>query len=71
VGTSVGVCVQSNECFLVSVEKTLFWLFVAVIDQLDVQKKESIGAREAIRWLESEFRRGNRFALCLLHSTFQ
>lgn len=32
-----------------------------MIDQLDVQKKESSGAREAIRWLEAEFRRGNRY----------
>ncbi|XP_076443287.1 nonsense-mediated mRNA decay factor SMG5-like isoform X2 [Babylonia areolata] len=34
---------------------------LAVIDQLDVQKKDSSGAREAIRWLETEFRRGNRY----------
>lgn len=34
---------------------------LAVIDTLDFQKKESSGAREAIRWLESEFRKGNRY----------
>ena len=31
----------------------------AVIDQLDILKKTSSGAREAIRWLEAEFRKGN------------
>lgn len=44
---------QSARCIIV--------IPLAVIDQLDVQKKESSGAREAIRWLESEFRRGNRY----------
>ncbi|XP_062573765.1 nonsense-mediated mRNA decay factor SMG5-like isoform X1 [Saccostrea cucullata] len=34
---------------------------ISVIDTLDVLKKESVGAREAIRWLESEFRKGNRY----------
>jgi len=32
----------------------------AVIDHLDVLKKDNAGAREAIRWLETEFRKGNR-----------
>jgi len=31
----------------------------AVIDQLDILKKDSCGAREAIRWLEADFRKGN------------
>ncbi|XP_060575819.1 nonsense-mediated mRNA decay factor SMG5-like [Ruditapes philippinarum] len=34
---------------------------LAVIDSLDHQKKESHGARDAIRWLEAEFRKGNRY----------
>ncbi|KAK7489248.1 hypothetical protein BaRGS_00019500 [Batillaria attramentaria] len=44
---------QSARCIII--------IPLAVIDQLDVQKKESSGAREAIRWLEAEFRRGNRY----------
>lgn len=44
---------QSARCIII--------IPLAVIDQLDVQKKESSGAREAIRWLEVEFRRGNRY----------
>ncbi|XP_053405095.1 nonsense-mediated mRNA decay factor SMG5-like [Mercenaria mercenaria] len=35
--------------------------FTIVIDSLDHQKKESHGARDAIRWLEAEFRKGNRY----------
>jgi len=31
-----------------------------VIEHLDVLKKDNAGAREAIRWLEAEFRKGNR-----------
>ncbi|XP_078314281.1 nonsense-mediated mRNA decay factor SMG5-like isoform X2 [Crassostrea virginica] len=34
---------------------------ISVIDTLDFLKKESVGAREAIRWLEVEFRKGNRY----------
>lgn len=34
---------------------------LAVIDSLDFQKKDSHGARDAIRWLEAEFRKGNRY----------
>ncbi|KAL4227218.1 Protein smg5 [Mactra antiquata] len=34
---------------------------LAVIDNLDFQKKESHGARDAIRWLEAEFKKGNRY----------
>lgn len=32
-----------------------------VIDLLDQQKRESLGARDAIRWLEIKFRHGSRF----------
>jgi len=32
-----------------------------VIDHLDMLKKDIAGAREAIRWLEAEFRKGNRW----------
>ncbi len=31
-----------------------------MIDHLDVLKKEAAGARDAIRWLEAEFHKGNR-----------
>ena len=31
-----------------------------VIDGLDMLKKENAGARDGIRFLESEFRKGNR-----------
>lgn len=34
---------------------------LSVIDVLDCLKKDSVGAREAIRWLETEFRKGNRY----------
>ena len=37
----------------------LYLLPVTVIDQLDSMKKESSNARDAIRWLEAEFRKGN------------
>ena len=43
---------------------TSFWCF-AVIDHLDVLKKETVGARDAIRWLEAEFHKGNRSVLLL------
>jgi len=35
-----------------------------VIDHLDTLKKDSAGAREAIRWLEAEFRKGSRLVQC-------
>ncbi|CAG2062509.1 unnamed protein product [Timema podura] len=34
---------------------------VAVVSALDKLKREVSRAREAIRWLESQFQRGNRF----------
>jgi len=37
---------------------------VLVIDHLDVLKKDNAGAREAIRWLEAEFHKGNRLVKC-------
>jgi len=33
----------------------------SVIDHLDVLKKDNSGSREAIRWLETEFRKGSRY----------
>ena len=39
----------------------VFVCVFAVIDSLDVQKKDNHGARDAIRWLEAEFRKGNRY----------
>jgi len=41
-----------------SVNYVLQWF--VVIEHLDVLKKDNAGAREAIRWLEAEFRKGNR-----------
>ncbi len=40
-----------------------FWS-LAVIDGLDLLKKENSGARDGIRFLETEFRKGNRYVLC-------
>ncbi|KAI8793396.1 nonsense-mediated mRNA decay factor SMG5-like [Biomphalaria glabrata] len=34
---------------------------LAVVDSLDLQKKDSANAREAIRWLEAQLRKGNRY----------
>jgi protein SMG5 len=34
---------------------------LAVVDHLDILKKDNAGAREAIRWLEAECRKGNRY----------
>ena len=39
-----------------------------VIDQLDATKKDSKQAREAIRWLESQFKQGNRFLRAQSHN---
>ncbi|KAH3838145.1 hypothetical protein DPMN_111551 [Dreissena polymorpha] len=50
---SVKRLAQSNRSIIV--------IPLAVIDSLDVQKKESHSARDAIRWLEAEFRKGNRY----------
>ncbi|TNN52051.1 Tyrosine-protein kinase ITK/TSK [Liparis tanakae] len=36
----------------------------SVIDGLDRLKKENAGARDGIRFLESEFRKGNRYIRC-------
>lgn len=49
----------------------LYYLFIswgpnfgfAVIDGLDHLKKENPGARDGIRFLESEFRKGNRWVV--------
>lgn len=35
-------------------------LFLLVIDGLDFLKKENAGARDSIRYLEAEFKKGNR-----------
>lgn len=44
-------------CFILIIPRT-------VIDGLDRLKKETPGAREGIRFLESEFRKGNRYMRC-------
>ncbi|XP_016893556.1 nonsense-mediated mRNA decay factor SMG5 isoform X3 [Cynoglossus semilaevis] len=47
----------SSGCFIIIIPRT-------VIDGLDRLKKENAGARDSIRFLESEFRRGNRYIRC-------
>lgn len=44
-------------CFILIIPRT-------VIDGLDRLKKETPGARDGIRFLESEFRKGNRYIRC-------
>lgn len=38
----------------------LLCIWFVVIDGLDQLKKENVGARDGIRFLEAEFRKGNR-----------
>ncbi|XP_046892958.1 protein SMG5 [Hypomesus transpacificus] len=47
----------SSGCFIIIIPRT-------VIDGLDVLKKENPGARDGIRFLEAEFRKGNRYIRC-------
>lgn len=47
----------SSSCFIIIIPRT-------VIDGLDMLKKENAGARDSIRFLESEFRKGNRYIRC-------
>ncbi|XP_030638530.1 nonsense-mediated mRNA decay factor SMG5 [Chanos chanos] len=47
----------ASGCFIIIIPRT-------VIDGLDVLKKENAGARDGIRFLESEFRKGNRYIRC-------
>ncbi|KAL4646792.1 protein SMG5 isoform X1 [Arapaima gigas] len=47
----------SSGCFIIIIPRT-------VIDGLDLLKKENSGARDGIRFLESEFRKGNRYIRC-------
>ncbi|XP_056141944.1 nonsense-mediated mRNA decay factor SMG5 [Lampris incognitus] len=47
----------SSGCFIIIIPRT-------VIDGLDMLKKENGGARDSIRFLESEFRKGNRYIRC-------
>ncbi|XP_041843569.1 protein SMG5 [Melanotaenia boesemani] len=46
-----------SSCFIIIIPRT-------VIDGLDRLKKENAGARDSIRFLESEFRKGNRYIRC-------
>ena len=41
---------------------------MVVIDNLDSIKKDSKQAREAIRWLETQFKQGNRFLRAQTHN---
>lgn len=52
--------VGTDACFRAgsAVQTTLFC--AAVIDGLDLLKKEHAGARDGIRYLEAEFKKGNR-----------
>uniref|UniRef100_G3PIF3 Nonsense-mediated mRNA decay factor n=1 Tax=Gasterosteus aculeatus aculeatus TaxID=481459 RepID=G3PIF3_GASAC len=47
----------ASGCFIIIIPRT-------VIDGLDRLKKENAGARDGIRFLESEFRKGNRYIRC-------
>ncbi|XP_072249681.1 nonsense-mediated mRNA decay factor SMG5 [Leuresthes tenuis] len=47
----------ASGCFIIIIPRT-------VIDGLDRLKKENAGARDSIRFLESEFRKGNRYIRC-------
>ncbi|XP_076869079.1 nonsense-mediated mRNA decay factor SMG5 [Brachyhypopomus gauderio] len=47
----------ASGCFIIIIPRT-------VIDGLDCLKKENPGARDSIRFLESEFRKGNRYIRC-------
>ena len=47
------------------------FFFVLVIDGLDSLKKEQQGARDAIRYLEVEFKKSNRLALVMIVFLFQ
>lgn len=46
---------------LVATRRFVLLLPAHVISSLDLLKRESIGARESIRWLEMELRRGSRY----------
>ncbi|CAN9514209.1 unnamed protein product [Ophioblennius macclurei] len=48
---------SASGCFIIIIPRT-------VIDSLDRLKKENPGARDGIRFLESEFRKGNRYIRC-------
>lgn len=47
----------ASGCFIIIIPRT-------VIDGLDMLKKENAGARDSIRFLETEFRKGNRYIRC-------
>ncbi|TRY55317.1 hypothetical protein DNTS_013468 [Danionella cerebrum] len=47
----------ASGCFIIIIPRT-------VIDGLDVLKKDNSGARDGIRFLETEFRKGNRYIRC-------
>jgi protein SMG5 len=53
---------------LSKVKKFILIIPLVVIDQLDSIKKESKEARLAIRWLEGQFKQGNRFLRAQTHN---
>lgn len=46
---------------LVATARCILVIPLAVVDSLDLHKKDSPKAREAIRWLETQLRKGNRY----------
>ncbi|GFO37960.1 protein smg5, partial [Plakobranchus ocellatus] len=46
---------------LVATARCILVIPLAVVDSLDMHKKDSPKAREAIRWLETQLRKGNRY----------
>ena len=50
-----------THAYLIDVFHLLLELLFSVIGLLDQQKRDSLGARSAIRWLEIKFRHGSRF----------
>lgn len=54
-------CVESKS----NDNERAYYICFVVIDGLDRLKKENAGARDGIRFLESEFRKGNRWVLLM------
>lgn len=55
------MCLSNNIVFSVCVQLALIYPYISVVSALDELKRTSGRARDAIRWLESQFRQGNRF----------
>ncbi|NXC21328.1 SMG5 protein, partial [Corythaeola cristata] len=57
-GSSLPCSAKTELCFCFS------FFCLSVIDGLDFLKKENAGARDSIRYLEAEFKKGNRYIRC-------